>query len=57
MSDPEDSPDRRKRSTGDDPQGDPDGRDVAAALYGGDVSALTGDSDGEEEDEEPDLFD
>jgi len=45
------------RDRADDSQDDPDGRDVADALYGGDVSALTNDSEDEGEDEDPDLFD
>lgn len=58
MSDPMKNPDRdeahrRRRDTGDGDE-DPDGRAVAAALYGGDVSEL-GDEDSDDSDE-PNLF-
>lgn len=60
MGDPLTNPDRdtehrRRREAGDEGE-DPDGRAVAAALYGGDVSELR-DEDTETDSEQPTLFD
>jgi hypothetical protein len=47
---------KRRREAGDSDAG-PDGKAVAAALYGGDTSALTGGDEEDEDETEPTLFD
>ena len=47
---------KRRREAGDSDAG-PDGKAVAAALYGGDTSALTGGDEEDDDETEPTLFD
>jgi len=60
MSDPLKNPDPNEmqcRDLGDEDEEAPDGRQVAAALYGGDVSELRGDEDADTDSDEPTLLD
>ena len=56
LTNPDRDPEHRRRREAGDGEEDPDGRAVAAALYGGDVSELR-DEDTETDSEQPTLFD
>jgi hypothetical protein len=57
MKNPDRDEDHRRRRNAGDADAGPDGKAVAAALYGGDTSALTGSDEEDEDETEPTLFD